>query len=578
MKTALRTISVIILLLVTFTAGAASLSLMNASMVSLSAMNPVSSNSFSSVRGRLGEAMTDSDYIGRLVATGWKNITPRTTPQGLDHIALKFDSKGVLTDVLVVETKYTSKSVAEALGDTLDGKQMSSSWVYERVRKDIVSLYEDYIVSDSTVSIVDSVPENAIKKVYIDNDSCYFTDADGNKCFYSSSGEMNTDSSKRVQRAKTTSDNLLRYAESTEIRRRIVRFEQDESGNLHRFLYEITDGEINASRTIRYKQVNETLVPEKNVSYVLRTMDYKEAVADLYNIADTSVLDNLSDAQLLRLNRGLDAETADIIFSSRINSRQLALKLGLNENTNFRQLGLTDVQMKKVTAAISIDDIDDVDAVRKLKQRSNTATARQMGLHAGFAFGLGSVINIFQQAGAYGWDNVNYLEAGRAGLLTAGVSIAKDTAEGIAVGLIKKSVGFGRLVKAAPFAVDAIFDLGYVAVRYFNGGYNYTSQAIAEGAVNIAFDVAGGILTYALTPVIALKTAAIFAGFGSFASPIGTCAGFVLGLGIGAAVSFGSQYLVQPISSALEINGLWQDLDRNLFENVASWTGEHLSR
>lgn len=574
MKAIQKAIALILILFVSITAGASSLSLMNASMVSLSAMNSVSSNSFSRVRGTLGEAMTDYDYIGRLAAGGWKNITPRTALQGLDHIALQFDSNGILKDVLVVETKYTNKKIADALGDTIDGKQMSSTWVYERVKRDVVSLYEEYINLDSTVIITDSVPSDATKKVYIDNDSCYFTDADGRMCFYSSSSEMCTDNSKRVYRAKKTSENLLRYAESTEIKRRIVKFEQDDSGNLRRFLYVVTDGESNASRTIQYKLVQETVVSDENISYVLRSMDYKEAVVDLYNIKDTSVLDNLSDAQLLRLNRGLDAETMDIIFSSKVNSRQLALKLGLNENTNFRELGLTDAQIKKVTAASSLDDINDADAVKKLRNRSNIATAKQMGIHAGFAFGLGAVINIFQQAGAYGWDNINYLEVGRVGLLTSGVSVAKDTAEAISLGLIKKSATFARFANATPFVIDAVFDVGYVAFKYCNGGYTYTSQAIAEGAINIAFDVAGGVLTYVVTPVVALKTAALFAGLGSVAPGIGNCVGFVVGLGIGAAVSFGSQYLVAPISSALEVKGLWKNLD----SSVADWTEDYLAR
>ena len=571
MKTALRTISVILFMFVSMAVGAMSLSL-SASMVSLPAMNPVTINTFSAVRGNFGEAMTDYDYLGRLANTGWKTITPRTAPQGLDHIALKFSADGILEDVLVVETKYTHKSVADALGDTVDGKQMSSSWVRERVRKDVVSLYEDYIASDNYVSVMDTIPEDAVKKVYIDNDSCYFTDSDGRKCFYSSSEEMRADSSRRTSRAQTTSDNLLRYAESSDIRRRIVKFEQDDNGALHRFLFEVTDGKTDSSRTVHCLQMEETIVSDESLSAVLNGTDYKEAVADLYNLNDTSVLDKLTDNQLLRLNRGLDAETAEIIFSSKNNSRQLALKLGLNEDTNFIQLGLTDAQIRKVTAASSIDDIDDADAVSRLRQRSNAATARQMGIHAGAAFGLGSVVNIFQQAGAYGWNNINLLEAGRVGLETAGVSVAKDAAEGVVNGLIRTSVKdvrkLAKVIRVTPFVIDVLFDVGEVTCRYFNGNYAYTSQAFAEGAINIAVDIGGGILAYAAMGAIS----------SSVAGPAGTVIGFVAGLTISAAISFGSRYVVQPVSSALELQGFWGELDKNLSGSVTLWTREYLAQ
>ena len=581
MKTVFRTLAVILISLASFTLGAASLSL-SASMVSLPAMNPVTTNTFSAVRGNLGEAMTDYDYLGRLARTGWKTITPRTAAQGLDHIALQFDSKGVLRDVLVVETKYTRKSVADALGDTLDGKQMSSSWVEARVKKDVISLYDDYIASDSSVSIRNNVPDDATRKVYIDNDSCYFTDSDGNKCFYSSSEEMRSNSSRRTARAKTTSENLLRYAESTDIRRRIVRFDQDDNGTLRRYLYEVTDGETDKARSVKYTLVDETVVPDDSLSAVLNSVDYKESVAHLYNLEDTSVLDKLTDSQLLKLNRGLDNETAGIvIFSSKTNSRQFAIKLGLNEDMDFTDLGFTDAQMKKITAAADLGDIDDADAVKKLKQRSNATTRKQMGLHAGVALGMGFGINILQQGLVNGWDSIDFLEAGRVGLFTAGLSLAKDTAEGLTKGLIKTGVRnvkvASKLINVTPFAVDALFDVGFVAYRYINGDYAYTSQAIAEGALNIAFDAAGGALTYALFPVVTAKTTALFAGAGSLAGPIGTAAGIVVGLGVGVVLSFGSQLLVQPISNSLEVRGLWKDLDSNFKGNVSAWTKDYLS-
>ncbi len=581
MKTTPRTLVMILVLLSSFTLGAASLSL-SASMVSLPAMNPVTSNTFSAVRGSLGEAMTNYDYLGRLVKTGWKTISPRAVAQGLDHIALQFDSNGTLKGVLVVETKYTRKSVGDALGDTLDGKQMSSSWVLARVKKDVVSLYDDYIVSDSSVSVRSSVPDDATRKVYIDNDSCYFTDSDGNKCFYSSSEEMCSNSSKRTARAKATSENLLRYAKSTDIRRRIVKFDQDDNGTLHRYLYEVADGKTNKSRTVSYRLIEETTVSDDSLSAVLNSLDYKSSVAELYNLKDVSVLDKLTESQLLKLNRGLDNETAQIvIFSSKENSKQFAIKLGLNENMDFRNLGFTDAQMKKITAATDLNDIDDADAVNKLKKISNAATRKQMGIHAGVALVTGSVINTLQQGHVNGWDNLNWLEVGRVGLFTAGLSVAKDTAEGLTKGLIKTGVKnvkvASKFINMTPFAIDAFFDVGFVVYRFIYGDYAYTSQAIAEGVLNIAFDAAGALIPVAI-PFAITKTATFFGITGaSLGGPVGTAVGIILGLGVSVALSFGSQHIVQPISHMLEVKGLWKDLDTNFKGNVSSWTKEYLS-
>ncbi len=583
MKTTPRTLVLILVLLSSFTLGAASLSL-SASMVSLPAMNPVTSNTFSAVRGSLGEAMTNYDYLGRLAKTGWKTITPRSGAQGIDHVALKFNSEGTLIDLLVVETKYTRKSVADALGDTRDGKQMSSSWVQPRMNKDVILSYDDYIASDNIVSIRTSLPDDATNINWIDYNSCYFTDSDGMKCFYSPTEEMISDSTKRTSRAKATVDSIAQHVEKSEYRKRLLKFEQDDDGNLIRSVYEITDGENGNKRTVRCFIMDESFVSDESLSAVLNSLDYKSSVAKLYNLKDDSVLNKLTDSQLLKLNRGLDNETAQIVIcSSPENSKQLAIKLGLNEDMDFRDLGCTDAQMKKITAAANLNDIDDADAVKKLKQRSNAATRKQMGMgiHAGMALVTGSVINTLQQGHVNGWDNLNWLEVGRVGLFTAGLSVAKDTAEGLTKGLIKTGVKnvkvASKFINMTPFAIDAFFDVGFVVYRFIYGDYAYTSQAIAEGVLNIAFDAAGALIPVAI-PFAITKTATFFGITGaSLGGPVGTAVGIILGLGVSVALSFGSQHIVQPISHMLEVKGLWKDLDTNFKGNVSSWTKEYLS-
>lgn len=80
------------------------------------------------LHGNVGEAFVNS----QLHATGgWKTVTPRTGPQGIDHVWMKFDKSGRPVDMIVGETKYG----ASRLGMTKDGRQMSASWISKRLAK-----------------------------------------------------------------------------------------------------------------------------------------------------------------------------------------------------------------------------------------------------------------------------------------------------------------------------------------------------------------------------------------------------------------------------------------------------------
>ncbi len=62
---------------------------------------------------------------------GWRIISPRNAPQGLDNMFIKFDEKMRPRDLLIGETKYgTSK-----LGNTKDGVQFGNKWRMVRLDK-----------------------------------------------------------------------------------------------------------------------------------------------------------------------------------------------------------------------------------------------------------------------------------------------------------------------------------------------------------------------------------------------------------------------------------------------------------
>lgn len=79
-------------------------------------------------KGALGEAVTGS-YLSR--GADWVQVRQELRPQGIDHVHLKVDQKGLIRDLMVSEVK-TGQS---RLGMTKDGKQMSEKWITPRLRK-----------------------------------------------------------------------------------------------------------------------------------------------------------------------------------------------------------------------------------------------------------------------------------------------------------------------------------------------------------------------------------------------------------------------------------------------------------
>ena len=83
-------------------------------------------------RGSLGENLAGQYFLkDTLSKTGnWQMITPRSGPQGLDHLYIKTNSRGIPTDLLVGESKFNTSQ----LGMTRDGIQMGMKWSNKRLR------------------------------------------------------------------------------------------------------------------------------------------------------------------------------------------------------------------------------------------------------------------------------------------------------------------------------------------------------------------------------------------------------------------------------------------------------------
>ncbi len=99
------------------------------------------------VKGIYGESVAHR-VMQSLLPTrdSWYAITPRSGPQGLDHLHIRMDSSGKPIDMVVAETKYGTSR----LGMTKDGIQLGRDWVRERLR----GLGKRYLVVAASEKIV----------------------------------------------------------------------------------------------------------------------------------------------------------------------------------------------------------------------------------------------------------------------------------------------------------------------------------------------------------------------------------------------------------------------------------------
>ena len=84
------------------------------------------------LKGSMGESFASKVYTQRVLKSGdWKTLTPRSGPQGLDHLFIQTNKDGLPTDLLVGESKYNTSR----LGKTLSGIQMGNGWTAPRLAK-----------------------------------------------------------------------------------------------------------------------------------------------------------------------------------------------------------------------------------------------------------------------------------------------------------------------------------------------------------------------------------------------------------------------------------------------------------
>lgn len=98
-------------------------------------------------KGSLGENVVANSFIkDTMLRTGnWHAITPRSGPQGLDHVFIKVNSSGAPTNLMIGESKFGSSQ----LGFTKDGIQMGDKWISPRLH----GLGTRYVTVSSTANI-----------------------------------------------------------------------------------------------------------------------------------------------------------------------------------------------------------------------------------------------------------------------------------------------------------------------------------------------------------------------------------------------------------------------------------------
>lgn len=535
------------------------------------ALNPVRPSTFNVFKGDVGERMTDIGYLDRLKNGGWQILSPRDARQGMDHFAMKFNN-GTLEDVLVAETKFTRKDGIDALGHTLDGRQMSRVWVEHRVEDSIISKYENFISEDlnGKVRISAELPADGTVDLFpIDNDSFYFKDpVTGEVCFYSSNpGYSSAD--ERINRANRTSSNLIDHVRNGKLRRVVVHYEVGDNSIIRTEirLADGADGRASVTESSRKSQI----IPVSDFDEVFSSDDYKQAIKAKYGLQDISFFDNpdFDSNMKLKLITGMDSATADKVFSSTANRAALSKKFNLNPALDYTRLGLTDGDWRRILSSNNLYDLTD-GLVVKMRRASMKATMIGGAVSGASAGALAGITNLISQGVQSGFDNIDWRsvayssgmgvsigllntagEAASRALLRAGNSSA---AKGVS-SFIRRGVGV-----SLPFFLDTLVDVGFGLYNLYNGTYISGWQAVTDIAINTGVNL--GIVGLAA-----------LAG-----SAIGGPAGMIVGIVGGGIWAFGSYYVISPVTNSIERHTIFDILESSEREQqIAIWTEEALS-
>ena len=84
-------------------------------------------------KGSFGESIAEKSFIDTYLSKDghWQSVTPRSGPQGLDHLFIK-TKNGVIKDVMVGESKFNTSTLNK---NTRDGVQMGEEWIGKRFKR-----------------------------------------------------------------------------------------------------------------------------------------------------------------------------------------------------------------------------------------------------------------------------------------------------------------------------------------------------------------------------------------------------------------------------------------------------------
>ncbi len=83
------------------------------------------------LKGEIAEKIASNTLLSQLnLSGGWINVAPRVGPQGIDGIALKVNSNGLPTRLIVSEVKYGTSQLNKV---TRDGIQLGRQWTDKRL-------------------------------------------------------------------------------------------------------------------------------------------------------------------------------------------------------------------------------------------------------------------------------------------------------------------------------------------------------------------------------------------------------------------------------------------------------------
>lgn len=549
-------------------------------VIGSSALKPLNTHSIDRAgKGRLGEDISNKNYIERL-ENDWEVNSPRKNDQGLDHLALKFNDDDSLADVLVAESKFTKKSGINSLKQRVHGRQLSRAWVEYNIHKDYIAELNAYLEADlsNSVKLVSKAPEGEINsKISIGKDSYYYKDSNGKMYFYSEN-ETYTFFDNRNARAQQTKNKLLEYIQKSDFRRVLLHTTYDSATGIVTFEeIHIVDGIIDKYNDVSVKgnpKTQQMTVDE--FADMMKTKPYRDIIKEQYGFTDTSFLDekNFTPRMIADLVTGenFDKQMATQIFKKRSNRVSLSKKLNVNPSINYSKLSFTDSEWSSLIKAESINDPEISNRVREDIYKASTKATITTGLSASFAGAtLGGVTAILSDGIRYGFDKVDWNRAiysagvgASVGILNTIVdasarAITRQATEAIASSGAKiTSTAFKMIGKTMPlFLVDTIVDVGYGLFSLYNGTYSSGWQAAADIGINLTVDIGLAVLGGAV---------------------IGGPVGAAVAIAGGAIWSFGSYYIISPITNSIEINSIFRDLHSNNRDLIIlDWTRDALN-